>query len=140
MDVSNIPKCYGGDLDWQWGDMPNLDDDARGVISGVESSATSDKESEGRAESGYLKGPMVFNTEKNRVDVLGKIKDQPRRMEIPVSLEKSEQSDTTASSIGPAATPATATTAATTPAATTPDEKPSQAEDTAQEQGQEQTA
>lgn len=123
MDISNIPKCYGGELEWQWGDMPNLDDDARAIISGVESASPStDKVAEGRAESGYLKGPMVFNTEKNRVDVLGKIKGQPRRMEIPVSIEKSEQSDTTASSSSLA--PATAeTTPGTTPANATPAEE-----------------
>lgn len=112
MDISNIPKCYGGELEWHWGDMPNLDDDARSMIAGVHTASPSaDKEREGRTDSGYLKGPMLFNTEKSRVDVLGKVKGEARRLDIPVTLDRPEQSDTTASSSSVAA----ATTAATTP-------------------------
>ena len=107
MDPSSIPKIYGGELDWQWGDMPNLDDDARAVIGGVEapSSPSADKEREGRAENGYMKGPMLFNEEKGRTEVLGKVKGEPRRFEIPVPEEKKqEQSGASSSSATPVAT------------------------------------
>lgn len=128
MDISNIPKGYGGELDWQWGDMPNLDDDARSVIAGVESaSPSSDKERDGRAASGYLKGPMLFNTEKSSVDVLGTVQGEPRRLHIPISLDyrdRNELSDTTASSSSGAAANTTTTNTPTTAATTPSEEKP----------------
>lgn len=74
MDPSSIPKQYGGDLEWQWGDMPNLDDPAREAIGGVE------KPEDG---SGYLKGPMIFHGEKGEIEMLGREKGEPRRFVIP---------------------------------------------------------
>lgn len=110
MDPSSIPKAYGGELDWSWGDMPCLDDDARAVISGVAAPAaeSTDKQREGRAESGYLKGPMLFSEEKGRTEVLGRVNGESRRFDIPVTGEpkKLESSSGGSSSTTPAATPA----------------------------------
>lgn len=109
MDKSSIPKIYGGELDWSWGDMPYLDDDARAVISGVAAPAaeSTDKQREGRTESGYLKGPMLFNEEKGRTEVLGRVNGESRRFDIPVTGEpKKLESSGGSSSTTPAATPA----------------------------------
>lgn len=73
MDPSSIPTQYGGDLEWKWGDMPNLDDEAKRVIGGVAS---------GSADGGYLKGPMTFQGDK--IEVLGRENGEGRRREIPV--------------------------------------------------------
>ncbi|KAF3928604.1 hypothetical protein AA313_de0203717 [Arthrobotrys entomopaga] len=32
IDVENIPKKYGGNLDWKFGDAPNLDSELRGML------------------------------------------------------------------------------------------------------------
>lgn len=74
MDPSSIPKQYGGDLDWQWGDMPNLDEPARESIGGIEKPADG---------NGYIKGPMIFHGEKGEIEVLGREKGEPRRAVIP---------------------------------------------------------
>lgn len=79
MDPSSIPKQYGGDLDWKWGDMPNLDDEAKRVIGGVTSAS---------AEGGYLKGPMVFQGDK--IEVLGRENGESRRREIPVEKRQAQ--------------------------------------------------
>lgn len=79
MDPSSIPKQYGGDLDWKWGDMPNLDDEAKRVIGGVTSAS---------AEGGYLKGPMVFQGDK--IEVLGRENGESRRREIPVEKRQTQ--------------------------------------------------
>lgn len=85
MDPSSIPKQYGGDLDWKWGDMPNLDDEAKGVIGGVASAG---------ADGEHLKGPMTFQGDK--IEVLGRENGEARRREIPV--EKGGQSQQTTQS------------------------------------------
>ncbi|KAI5289082.1 hypothetical protein KEM54_004445 [Ascosphaera aggregata] len=36
MPLSSFPKQYGGELDWQWGDMPNLDEPARQIAGALE--------------------------------------------------------------------------------------------------------
>ena len=36
MEPSSIPKQYGGELEWQWGDMPNLDEPAKEKLQGIE--------------------------------------------------------------------------------------------------------
>lgn len=33
-DIEDIPKAYGGQLDWEYGDNPNLDDEAKAVLGG----------------------------------------------------------------------------------------------------------
>lgn len=85
MDTSSIPKQYGGDLDWKWGDMPNLDDEAKSVIGGVASAG---------AGGECLKGPMTFQGDK--IEVLGRENGESRRREIPV--EKGGQSQQTTQS------------------------------------------
>jgi len=81
MDPSSIPKQYGGDLDWTWGDMPNLDNDTKELIGGVESGEGDKKE--------FLKGPMLFDGDK--IQVLGREKKGEekdgveRRWDIPVA-------------------------------------------------------
>lgn len=97
MDPSSIPKQYGGDLDWTWGDMPNLDQPAKDLIGGAES---------GSGEGGkkeFLKGPMLFDGEGIRV--LGREKKGgeggERRWDIPAAANGA-----TAAAPAPAPAPA----------------------------------
>ena len=32
METRDFPKRYGGDLDWEWGDLPDLDDETRAAV------------------------------------------------------------------------------------------------------------
>jgi len=32
METRDFPKRYGGDLDWEWGDLPHLDDETRAAV------------------------------------------------------------------------------------------------------------
>lgn len=105
MDPSSIPKQYGGDLDWTWGDMPNLDNDTKDIIGGVESGEGEKKE--------FLKGPMLFDGDK--IQVLGREKKGEekdgieRRWDIPVTANgasapagDSEKPSETATAAAPA--------------------------------------
>lgn len=74
MDPSSIPRQYGGDLDWTWGDMPNLDQPAKDLVGGVES---------GDENKQFLKGPMLFDEEGIRV--LGREEKGERRWNIPAA-------------------------------------------------------
>lgn len=47
MHVKDIPKKYGGELDWQWGDLPHLDEETRAAV-----------ESDG--QKGWFKGPSLW--------------------------------------------------------------------------------
>ena len=47
MDPESIPKRYGGKLDFEWGQIPNLDDEAKKVLS-----------SDGN--DGWLRGPCLY--------------------------------------------------------------------------------
>ncbi|KAL4896024.1 CRAL-TRIO domain-containing protein [Aspergillus ambiguus] len=77
MDPSSIPKQYGGDLDWQWGDMPNLDDEARQLVGGLETAPA-----EGETRPGFTKGPVLFKGDK--IDIIGKVNGESRKTSIPV--------------------------------------------------------
>lgn len=77
MDPSSFPKQYGGELDWQWGDMPNLDEPARELLQGLEQAPA-----EGKTKKEILKGPMLFKGDK--IEVLGSEDGKDRRMDIPV--------------------------------------------------------
>lgn len=79
MDPSSIPKQYGGELDWAWGDMPNLDDDARELIGGIEKPANG---------KGYVKGPMLFDDDQSKIEVLGKEGGEQRRYQVGVNKGK----------------------------------------------------
>lgn len=86
MEPSSIPKQYGGDLEWQWGDMPNLDEPAKEKLQGIEQTVEGKKE--------LMKGPMLFKGE--NIEVLGSQNGKDRRETIPVpktevTIESSEK-------------------------------------------------
>lgn len=87
MDPSSFPKQYGGELDWQWGDMPNLDEPARELLQGLEQAPA-----EGKTKKEILKGPMLFKGD--RIEVLGTEDGKDRRMEIPVPKPETKPNDT----------------------------------------------
>jgi hypothetical protein len=64
MDPKDFPKRYGGDLVWDWGDMPHLDDETRAAL-----------ETDGN--KGWVRGPCLWLDGK-RVPV-GSEKGKPRR-------------------------------------------------------------
>jgi hypothetical protein len=74
MDPSSFPKQYGGDLEWQWGDMPNLDEAAKEKLQGIEQTVDGKKD--------MMKGPMLFKGE--TIEVLGSQNGTDRRETIPV--------------------------------------------------------
>ncbi|KAJ5183034.1 hypothetical protein N7492_000650 [Penicillium capsulatum] len=78
MDPSSFPKSYGGELDWQWGDMPNLDEAAHERLQNLEQPAA-----EGKPKKGLLKGPVLFKGD--HIEVLGTEDGKPRKTTVPVS-------------------------------------------------------
>jgi CRAL/TRIO domain len=84
MEPSSIPSQYGGTLDFQWGDLPNLDDAARELAGGILSPPATEG---GKLQ--YLKGPMRFLGD--RIDVLGTDQGKPRRETIPVSVPAAQK-------------------------------------------------
>jgi len=84
MDPSSFPKQYGGELDWEWGDTPNLDEPARELVGGVE---IPPKERGGKPD--FIRGPLLFDDDKIRV--LGTVDGAPRRLDIPVPFVTKEQ-------------------------------------------------
>lgn len=87
MDPSSIPKQYGGDLDWQWGDMPYLDEEARKVVGVLETPPA-----EGETKPDFIKGPVLFKDD--HIEVLGKVNGESRKSNIPVGATPA-QSNTT---------------------------------------------
>lgn len=81
MDPTSIPKQYGGELDWQWGDMPNLDEPARELLQNLEQPSA-----EGKEKKDILKGPILFKGDK--IEVLGTENGKERRQIIPVPQAK----------------------------------------------------
>jgi hypothetical protein len=81
MDPTSIPKQYGGELDWQWGDMPNLDEPARELLQNLEQPLA-----EGKEKKEILKGPILFKGDK--IEVLGTENGKERREIIPVPQAK----------------------------------------------------
>jgi hypothetical protein len=75
MDPASIPKQYGGELEWQWGDMPNLDEPASALLQGAQVQGEGDKKS-------LLKGPMLFKGD--QIEVVGTENGKDRRNTIPV--------------------------------------------------------
>lgn len=88
MDPSSFPKQYGGELDWQWGDMPNLDEPAHELLQGLEQPPT-----EGKTKKEILKGPMLFKGDK--IEVLGTEDGKERRLDIPVPKAETKTNGTT---------------------------------------------
>lgn len=74
MDPASIPKQYGGELEWQWGDMPNLDEPASELLKGAQVQEGDKKN--------LLKGPMLFKGD--QIEVLGTENGKDRRNTIPV--------------------------------------------------------
>ncbi|KAJ5495338.1 hypothetical protein N7539_000454 [Penicillium diatomitis] len=77
MEPSSIPKQYGGELEWQWGEMPNLDAPAHELVHDLEQPAA-----DGSSKKELLKGPVLFKGD--TVEVLGTVDGTPRRKTIPV--------------------------------------------------------
>lgn len=115
MEPSSIPKQYGGQLDWTWGDMPNLDDPSRELLRGLEQPLA-----DGQTRKDILKGPVLF--EGDHLKVLGTVDGKERREIIPVPKTQSLESE---------ATPAeSAATEKADDAAADPDTKPEDSEKT----------
>jgi hypothetical protein len=89
MDLSSIPKQYGGELEWQWGDMPNLDEPAQELLQGLEQ-----EPAEGKTKKELIKGPVLFKGDK--VEVLGTVDGKERRSTILVPQK--DQTTTTENS------------------------------------------
>ncbi|KAJ6150566.1 hypothetical protein N7471_001765, partial [Penicillium samsonianum] len=69
IDPPNLPKAYGGELDWQWQDLPNLDGPAKELM---------DKLHQDTAEGQvFPKGSIIF--ERGCIRLLGTIDGMPRR-------------------------------------------------------------
>ncbi|KAF3395936.1 SEC14 cytosolic factor [Penicillium rolfsii] len=77
MDPSSFPKQYGGELDWKWGDMPNLDEPARELLQNLEQPPA-----EGKEKKDILKGPILFKG--GKIEVLGTEDGKERRQTISV--------------------------------------------------------
>lgn len=78
MEPSSIPKQYGGELEWQWGEMPNLDEPAHELLKDIEQ-----EPAEGKTRKELLKGPVLFKGD--TVEVLGTEDGKERRQTIPIS-------------------------------------------------------
>ncbi|KAL1958657.1 hypothetical protein VTO42DRAFT_4000 [Malbranchea cinnamomea] len=81
IDPANFPKRYGGELDWEWGDMPNLDEPARALIGPLERIGEfGDKEDSGKDDQGapksFVKGPVVWNN--NQIEIYGSVNGKQR--------------------------------------------------------------
>ncbi|BDD59623.1 hypothetical protein MAP00_004819 [Monascus purpureus] len=98
MDPSSIPKQYGGELDWKWGDMPNLDEPARELVGALETAPA-----EGETKPGFIKGPVLFKGKE--IEVLGTVDGKSRRETIPVP-QKEEQNPSEQKEESKAAEPA----------------------------------
>ncbi|KAL4907556.1 hypothetical protein BDW74DRAFT_149421 [Aspergillus multicolor] len=88
MEVSSIPKQYGGELEWQWGDMPYLDEPAREIIGALETAPA-----ESQTKPGFIKGPVLFKSD--RIEILGKENGKSRETTIPVPESKLVQANGT---------------------------------------------
>lgn len=102
MDEENIPKRYGGKLDWDFGDMPNLDEEARALVGSVERVgpyADQPEDSEGAAtqdvatrKANFVKGPVVIHDDK--IDIYGSVKGETRRKTLPLSASLNGKQNT----------------------------------------------
>ncbi|KAK2743341.1 hypothetical protein FQN55_007276 [Onygenales sp. PD_40] len=93
MDPANIPKQYGGELEWQWGDMPSLDEPAKEIASSMaqigprgDKEIPADVEDVGDTRQEFVKGPVRWNGDS--VDILGSVGGAERRRNIPVPQKK----------------------------------------------------
>ncbi|EEP78918.1 conserved hypothetical protein [Uncinocarpus reesii 1704] len=91
MDPSSFPKQYGGELEWEWGDMPSLDEPARELVGVLEQLGPKGDGDIGQEElsktneerkKNFIKGPVAWL--KDRIEIFGSIGGQDRRRTIPV--------------------------------------------------------
>lgn len=101
MEPTSIPKQFGGELDWAWGDMPNLDEPTSELLRGIEQPLA-----EGQKRREIIKGPVLFNGD--HLQVLGTMDGtQTKRREIvPIpklqaSVESEANSDSSAEKAAP---------------------------------------
>lgn len=104
MEPSSFPKHYGGDLDWQWGDRPLLDDAALALAPALET----------RSEAGVdphlcVRGPILFQD--GKLEVVGTENGKRRDHFLPVNLpeDSSTQTVTTATTTATTSTPLSTT-------------------------------
>lgn len=69
IDPADLPVKYGGLLEWEWQDLPNLDGPARKLVDNLYT-----KTDQGEL---FAKGPVVF--ENNCIRLFGTINGEPRR-------------------------------------------------------------
>lgn len=73
MDPASIPKKYGGKLNWQWGDIPDLDEETRSAL-------------ERDGNRGWVKGPALWLN--NERIVVGSENGKLRRSEKEIAEKK----------------------------------------------------
>ncbi|KIW26775.1 hypothetical protein, variant [Cladophialophora immunda] len=73
MDTKDFPKRYGGDLNWDWGDLPHLDDETRTAL-------------EKDGNKGWVRGPCLW-LDGQRVPV-GSEKGKLRRPTVDIEKMK----------------------------------------------------
>ncbi|KAJ5958243.1 uncharacterized protein N7479_005393 [Penicillium vulpinum] len=93
MEPSVIPKAYGGELEWSWGDMPNLDEPSRELLRGIEQPLV-----DGKTRKDILKGPVLF--EGDHLQVLGTVDGKDRREIIPVPKAQASANSVPAENAG----------------------------------------
>ena len=96
MEPSSFPKQYGGDLDWQWGDFPLLDDAALEVAPSLGTPLE-----EGIGPHMSARGPMQFQD--GKLQLVGTENGKRRDRYLLVNLPPTSKTETTS------ATPAAST-------------------------------
>lgn len=104
IDIDNIPKVYGGNLDWHFGDMPNIDPAIR--------EAYGYEPQQWPAGPVYVQGDEIVAVGSNadgtlRHDIVGKLRDPQHSSETkPYSPEGVAAANVSAAPIHPASVPA----------------------------------
>ncbi|KAI5304141.1 hypothetical protein KEM56_006804 [Ascosphaera pollenicola] len=120
MPPTSIPKQYGGELDWQWGDMPKLDEPARQIAGALERVDPRTAEGDVAAPSStpsFLIGPVKWVGD--RLEILGSLAGAIRHRIITIS-DQTQSASVAASSTASAAKPPAAIPPATALPRTTP--------------------
>ncbi|KKZ59015.1 hypothetical protein EMCG_00880 [[Emmonsia] crescens] len=101
MEPCNIPKQYGGALDWDWGDMPSLDEPAKelaGVLTHIGEMGVKDIPAADLATAvvsdtrkDFVKGPVAWNGE--TADILGSVDGADRRRTLTIPRKKHAHGD-----------------------------------------------
>ncbi|EEH05507.1 conserved hypothetical protein [Histoplasma capsulatum G186AR] len=101
MEPCNIPKQFGGELDWNWGDMPSLDEPAKelaGILTRVGERGVNDVSATdlttpaiGDTRRDFVKGPVVWNNE--TAEIMGSVDGADRRRAITLPKKEHSQGD-----------------------------------------------